>query len=72
MPEGRVIGGIHASTMAQDTVADRDVLWAFAEGYGVPRESSRVKGSASRGETFLKMGKAKFIATREIVIEFVF
>jgi len=24
------------------------------------------------GETFLKMGKAKFIATREIVIEFVF
>jgi len=45
---------------------------AFVEGYGVPRESSRVKGPASRGETFLKMGKAKFIATREIVIEFVF
>jgi hypothetical protein len=27
---------------------------------------------AHAGETFLKMGKAKFIATREIVIEFVF
>jgi hypothetical protein len=45
---------------------------AFVGGYAVPRESSRVKGSASRGEIFLKMGKAKFIATREIVIEFVF
>lgn len=38
MPEGRVIGGIHASTMARDTVADRDVLWAFAEGYGYALE----------------------------------
>jgi len=28
--------------------------------------------SALRGETLLKMGKAKLIATREIMIEFVF
>src|SRR5437762_13368498 len=33
---------------------------------------SRVKGSASRGETFLEMVKANFIAAREIMIEFVF
>jgi len=45
---------------------------AFAEGYGVPRESRRVKGSARRAETFFKWVKAKFIATREIVFEFVF
>src|SRR5438067_2614670 len=33
---------------------------------------SRVKGSASRGETFLEMVKANFVAAREIMIEFVF
>jgi len=33
---------------------------------------NRVKGFASRGRNFLKMGKAKFISAREIMIEFVF
>ncbi|WP_153536861.1 GAF domain-containing protein [Streptomyces sp. RB17] len=38
MPEGRVIGFPHASTLAVDDVLDRDVLWAFAEGYGYALE----------------------------------
>jgi hypothetical protein len=37
-----------------------------------PGDSCSVKGSASRGATFLEMIKANFIAAREIVIEFVF
>ena len=36
------------------------------------KKSSPREAEPLRGETFLKMGKAKFIATREIVIEFVF
>jgi len=36
------------------------------------RKARRARRSLLRGETFLKIGKAKFIATREIVIEFVF
>jgi DNA-binding CsgD family transcriptional regulator len=38
MPEGRVIGFLHASTLAGDDILDRDVLWAFAEGYGYALE----------------------------------
>jgi len=38
MPEGRVIGFLHASTLAVDDILDRDVLWAFAEGYGYALE----------------------------------
>lgn len=38
MPEGRVIGFLHASTMKVDDILDRDVLWAFAEGYGYALE----------------------------------
>ncbi|AEF39242.1 hypothetical protein AS9A_0790 [Hoyosella subflava DQS3-9A1] len=38
MPEGRVIGFLHASTMRHDDIIDRDVLWAFAEGYGFALE----------------------------------
>lgn len=38
MPEGRVIGFLHATTMADDDILDRDVLWAFAEGYGYALE----------------------------------
>ena len=38
MPEGRVIAFLHASTLAVDDILDRDVLWAFAEGYGYALE----------------------------------
>ncbi len=38
MPEGRVIGFLHATTMRGDDILDRDVLWAFAEGYGYALE----------------------------------
>jgi LuxR family transcriptional regulator, regulator of acetate metabolism len=38
MPEGRVIGFLHATTMKSDDILDRDVLWAFAEGYGYALE----------------------------------
>jgi DNA-binding CsgD family transcriptional regulator len=38
MPEGRVIGFLHASTLEVDDILDRDVLWAFAEGYGYALE----------------------------------
>jgi DNA-binding NarL/FixJ family response regulator len=33
-----VSGFLHASTMATDDILDRDVLWAFAEGYGYALE----------------------------------
>jgi DNA-binding CsgD family transcriptional regulator len=38
MPEGRVIGFLHATRMERDDILDRDVLWAFAEGYGYALE----------------------------------
>lgn len=38
MPEGRVIGFLHATTGERDDILDRDVLWAFAEGYGYALE----------------------------------
>lgn len=38
MPEGRVIAFLHASTLETDDILDRDVLWAFAEGYGYALE----------------------------------
>jgi DNA-binding CsgD family transcriptional regulator len=38
MPEGRVIAFLHASTLAVDDILDRDVLSAFAEGYGYALE----------------------------------
>lgn len=38
MPEGRVIGFLHASVTGKVDLVDRDVLWAFAEGYGYALE----------------------------------
>jgi DNA-binding CsgD family transcriptional regulator len=38
MPEGRVIGFLHASTLSSVDIVDRDILWAFAEGYGYALE----------------------------------
>lgn len=38
MPEGRVIGFLHASVTDKVDLVDRDVLWAFAEGYGYALE----------------------------------
>jgi DNA-binding CsgD family transcriptional regulator len=51
MPEGRVIGFLHASTMKVDDILDRDVLWAFAEGYGYALERTiLVQRLHSQGE----------------------
>ncbi|MUL78682.1 LuxR C-terminal-related transcriptional regulator [Mycolicibacterium sp. CBMA 226] len=38
MPEGRVIGFLHASHGSTVDIVDRDILWAFAEGYGYALE----------------------------------
>jgi LuxR family transcriptional regulator, regulator of acetate metabolism len=38
MPEGRVIGFLHATHLSTVDVVDRDILWAFAEGYGYALE----------------------------------
>lgn len=38
MPEGRVIGFLHASHRSTVDIVDRDILWAFAEGYGYALE----------------------------------
>jgi DNA-binding CsgD family transcriptional regulator len=38
MPEGRVIGFLHASHKSSVDIVDRDILWAFAEGYGYALE----------------------------------
>ncbi|UTI66692.1 LuxR C-terminal-related transcriptional regulator [Paraconexibacter antarcticus] len=40
MPEGQVIGFIHATRMSTDDAYDRDLLSAFAEGYGYALERS--------------------------------
>jgi len=38
MPEGRVIGFLHATHGSTVDIVDRDILWAFAEGYGYALE----------------------------------
>ncbi|WP_370937373.1 LuxR C-terminal-related transcriptional regulator [Amycolatopsis sp. cg13] len=38
MPEGRVIGFLHATHKTTVDIVDRDILWAFAEGYGYALE----------------------------------
>jgi LuxR family transcriptional regulator, regulator of acetate metabolism len=38
MPEGRVIGFLHASHRSTVDIVDRDIVWAFAEGYGYALE----------------------------------
>jgi DNA-binding CsgD family transcriptional regulator len=38
MPEGRVIGFLHASHGSTVDIVDRDILWTFAEGYGYALE----------------------------------
>jgi len=69
MPEGPVIGFLHADTRYQDRdvdLVDRDVLWAFAEGYGYALERTLLqeKVRSQRDEIRQMLRSADLLITK--------
>ncbi|MFC3773883.1 LuxR C-terminal-related transcriptional regulator [Mycolicibacterium holsaticum] len=67
LPQGRVIGFLHATTTQDITGADRDVLWAFAEGYGYALERTiLLERLHQQGERIRDLVRATELALAEI------
>ncbi|MGY4867457.1 LuxR C-terminal-related transcriptional regulator [Mycolicibacterium elephantis] len=67
LPQGRVIGFLHATTTQDITGADRDVLWAFAEGYGYALERTILLDRLhQQGERIRDLVRATELALAEI------
>lgn len=67
LPQGRVIGFLHATTAQDITGADRDVLWAFAEGYGYALERTiLLERLHQQGERIRDLVRATELALAEI------